>query len=966
MSPTVKIGSSAEWRQVLSSSSIVVADFYADWCGPCKMIAPTFESLSTKYSKPKKIAFCKVDVDSQGEVAQQYGVRAMPTFLILHNGSVIKTIQGANPPALTDAVNEAVKLAGPGGGSSFGSGGHRLGGSGLPTPRASGGRTVSRPRNWSLNGFIEAVWVFFGLYFWSLFSLDPYKSAESSPFNVLWQQRSVFSSRRDPTGAPPRRNKHIELKAEDSETIVRQARQTFGQTLPPGYLSDEEYNLYVRLYGNPLRETQPDDVGMPHRGESGDIVDSTSRYSLLRETEHGDLEEVEHTFLEQSGIEGQEISEDVEGLQVPPPLTDAQVDYLNVTANNQREYDALVKLQRDFEAASLQPVEEKEHQSAKREPKEDSQPIAHEYGREPDAEYPEWEDKGPRAHPNTALGKFGPDPSTVFLPRSALVEPISALLKRADITHVQEAAESLFGGKGLPQSPATPPMKGSLPQKPVQLEASQHKMSEIEADAYIATVIPGVYASVMSTLVEVRKRLGPDWIRGLLARDGGKGPRVLDVGGGGAGLAAWEEVLQTEWDILREKGDVQEREPPGKKTVIVGSDRLRHRISRFLHNTTFLPRLPDYLHSVEGSEGQLDSSGSPAPRKRFDVIIATHQLMPMDKDWKRVAWLDNLWAMLEPQGGILMVLEKGHPRGFEAVADVRQRILDEFIIPPKSEERMEEIEASSEHKRDREMGMIIAPCTNHIKCPLYQTPGLSPGRKDFCHFQQRFIRPPFLQRILDAGHRNHEDINFSYVAVRRGTHPSGTHTEEFLQGKEAADRAFAGYEDLSNPSPNPLSLPRNILPPLKRHGHITFELCTPAGAVERWVVPKSFSKQAYRDARKAQWGDLWALGAKTRTRSNVRLGRAADCSTLKNPADGGVRSRAAELRSKKKTKTVDVIVDPVRGVVGAKERLGRGRQPAERRTRGGKDAKFRDLLEEAEDEEYDAEDKADLEHLDER
>ncbi|KAK0656279.1 thioredoxin-like protein [Cercophora newfieldiana] len=185
MSPTIKISSSAEWRQVLSSSSVVIADFYADWCGPCKMIAPTFESLSTKYSKPKKISFCKVDVDSRSDVAQQYGVRAMPTFLVLHNGSVIDTIQGANPSALTTAVEKAIKLAGPGGGSSFGTGGHRLGGSGVAAPRAGGGQTISRSRNWSLNGFIHAIWTFFGLYFYTLFSLDPYKAAETSPFNIV-------------------------------------------------------------------------------------------------------------------------------------------------------------------------------------------------------------------------------------------------------------------------------------------------------------------------------------------------------------------------------------------------------------------------------------------------------------------------------------------------------------------------------------------------------------------------------------------------------------------------------------------------------------------------------------------------------------------------------------------------------------------------------------------------------------
>ena len=134
------------------------------------MIAPTFESLATKFSKPNSITFCKVDVDKQGDVAQQYSVRAMPTFVIFHKGSAINTVQGANPPALTAAVEKAVKLAGPGGAASFTKPGQRLGGSGVPIPRA-GGASVSRPFRWDLSGLIMAIYTFVGLYLVSLFSV---------------------------------------------------------------------------------------------------------------------------------------------------------------------------------------------------------------------------------------------------------------------------------------------------------------------------------------------------------------------------------------------------------------------------------------------------------------------------------------------------------------------------------------------------------------------------------------------------------------------------------------------------------------------------------------------------------------------------------------------------------------------------------------------------------------------------
>lgn len=169
--------------------------------------------------------------------------------------------------------------------------------------------------------------------------------------------------------------------------------------------------------------------------------------------------------------------------------------------------------------------------------------------------------------------------------------------------------------------------------------------------------------------------------------------------------------------------------------------------------------------------------------------------------------------------------------------------------------------------------MIIAPCTNHSTCPMHNPAGPTKGRRDYCHFEQRYIRPPFLQRIMGAKDRNHEDVKFSYLAVQRGV--DLRQERGIRQGAEATDAAFEGYEHLEESETSsfePLSLPRAVYPPLKRRGHVIFDLCTPAGKIERWTVPRSFSRQAYRDARKSNWGDLWALGAKTRIPRKLNLG----------------------------------------------------------------------------------------------
>ena len=78
---------------VLQSDVPTLVDFWAAWCGPCKMIAPLVDELSTEYAGRVKV--CKVDVDSNPETAAKFNVRGIPTLLVFKNGSVEATKVGA-------------------------------------------------------------------------------------------------------------------------------------------------------------------------------------------------------------------------------------------------------------------------------------------------------------------------------------------------------------------------------------------------------------------------------------------------------------------------------------------------------------------------------------------------------------------------------------------------------------------------------------------------------------------------------------------------------------------------------------------------------------------------------------------------------------------------------------------------------------------------------------------------------
>jgi thioredoxin 1 len=103
---TVKVDTSNFQDEVLNSVEPVIVDFWAEWCGPCKMIAPSLEEISVELAGKVKVA--KVNIDENPEIAAQYGVRSIPTLAMFKAGEVADIKVGAAPKtALTSWISNA-------------------------------------------------------------------------------------------------------------------------------------------------------------------------------------------------------------------------------------------------------------------------------------------------------------------------------------------------------------------------------------------------------------------------------------------------------------------------------------------------------------------------------------------------------------------------------------------------------------------------------------------------------------------------------------------------------------------------------------------------------------------------------------------------------------------------------------------------------------------------------------------
>ncbi|KAI0095015.1 thioredoxin [Irpex rosettiformis] len=101
--PVTPVSDLAKFHEIIGQNKVTIFDFWATWCGPCRVISPIFEKFSEQFTT---IEFYKVDVDNATDISEEVGVRAMPTFVVFKNGTKIGEVVGANPQALNDLITK--------------------------------------------------------------------------------------------------------------------------------------------------------------------------------------------------------------------------------------------------------------------------------------------------------------------------------------------------------------------------------------------------------------------------------------------------------------------------------------------------------------------------------------------------------------------------------------------------------------------------------------------------------------------------------------------------------------------------------------------------------------------------------------------------------------------------------------------------------------------------------------------
>lgn len=93
-----------EFEKILSDNKLVFVDFFASWCGPCKMFAPVVEQISQKYDD--RLTVLKVDIDENSEIAEKYSIQSVPTSILFKGGDAVERVSGMIPASQCSSLIE--------------------------------------------------------------------------------------------------------------------------------------------------------------------------------------------------------------------------------------------------------------------------------------------------------------------------------------------------------------------------------------------------------------------------------------------------------------------------------------------------------------------------------------------------------------------------------------------------------------------------------------------------------------------------------------------------------------------------------------------------------------------------------------------------------------------------------------------------------------------------------------------
>ncbi|KAJ1792894.1 37S ribosomal protein S22 [Coemansia sp. RSA 2399] len=379
--------------------------------------------------------------------------------------------------------------------------------------------------------------------------------------------------------------------------------------------------------------------------------------------------------------------------------------------------------------------------------------------------------------------------------------------------------------------PGKRPAPESLVRPSTRLKPHTVEFGKFETAAYVAAFVPATYGPIFNVLTELADRLP------------GFAPQsVLDFGAGPA------PVLWAAQEIWPQFGrylgiDVSEDMLQSAEALLTSVPHdLRAKEIEF---ERYLAPLPTDAPDGSSSSPSSAQNGSPA-KGTFDLVVSAFTLSDLPSDAIRKSTVEMLWQRTRDT---LVLIDRGSPDSSRMISEARTQLID--------------LERANQNKSDSGGVYTLAPFANDLPDP-------TGGTLAWIHFSQR-IQRPMCTMLTKKSKSNVEDLRYSYIIMRRGQRPP---LEAPADSKQIGITTEHPHSDAYQPtgvrrkSKDQLSREahhwaRAILPPIKRKGHVTVDVLTVENAIERWTFTKSHDKQAYRDLRKASWGDLIPHAPKT-------------------------------------------------------------------------------------------------------